>query len=516
MKFNYKKLVAAVVVATGVLASAVFATHSNAAYWSGQDCSGNAIIKCGVSSPSALRTKYNASSELQALYGHFGVNSAMINSPMKQGVVTNSGNVIVDGKTVATNAMSVGRWQDDGSGCKGSPFTVAGHTYYQGNTACRFGAKGGYEGQVAYVMLKSDGSFGGAILVACGNIVPAKPVPPAPKPQPTYACNSLTATAEAQADKSVLKFNFAAKGSAANGAHIVSYTYNFGDGQSVTAGATTSHTYTQTGTYTATVTANVSVNGKVVPVTSSACKTTVKPYKNVVKPADVTCTGLTLGIASTAGKAPVYYLSATASATAGVPYVQQAGAISGYTFTIKDANGATVKTINQKTTAQKASSGNFSLNPGAYTAQVVVHSNVGDKTGSQCTVKINVPKPNQIQVCRLSDYQIVAINENDFDSSKYSKNLSDCEKVTVCDTTTSTVVTVTKTQAEDSRYTTDMSKCQPAPVVPTTPQTPSQPTSTPVELPHTGTSDVALNLVGAGSLVAAISYYVASRRALNA
>lgn len=57
----------------------------------------------------------------------------------------------------------------------------------------------------------------------------------------------------------------------------------------------------------------------------------------------------------------------------------------------------------------------------------------------------------------------------------------------------------------------------PTPVVPpTTPEKPVTPPATPAELPKTGTSDGIVALLGAGSLIAAVGYYIASRRALGA
>lgn len=50
---------------------------------------------------------------------------------------------------------------------------------------------------------------------------------------------------------------------------------------------------------------------------------------------------------------------------------------------------------------------------------------------------------------------------------------------------------------------------------PTTPETPKTPTETPKELPKTGAGDDLLALIGASSLIAAIGYYVASRRAIG-
>lgn len=667
MNITRNRVLAGLVIAAGAVAMIVFGTQSNAAVWNGKDCSGNSIIKCGVTSPADLRAKYRASSELQALYGHFGVTSAAINGTMYDGVVTKDGTITVNGKVVATGARSVGRYQDNGTGCKGTPFTVNGKTYYMGPTSCRFG----YSAESAFVMLDANGNFIGAVIKGCGNIVYAKPVAkpvytcnyitaekisrteykfnvsttakngavnkdyvynfgdgqsatvgaggvkhtyakpgtytvsvtarfivngkvvsstsakckttvtvtPAPVvPQPVYACESLTAKGIQQADRSTLRFDFAAKASAKNGATIRDYTYNFGDGSSQTTGATASHTYAQSGTYTATVTANVVVAGKVVPTTSATCKVTVKPYKNVVKEGEAYCTGLELQKISV----NTFNLKASAYATAGVPYVQNPGVIKGYTFTVKSDAGAMVKTVNVTSGEKAAQSGNFTLEPGKYTAQVVVHTGNGDSTKDACTVKIEVPTPapNMIDVCRLSDYTIVSIKETEFDSSKYSKNLEDCKKVTVCDTTTGKIVTVTKGEAQNDKYSTDLSKCEKVevcdtttgkvvtvtapeakndkyttdmsqcekvevcdtttgekvtvlpsqidndrytkdmskctPVAPVTPETPATPApETPAELPHTGIADGISGLLGLGALAGAGSYYRASRRALK-
>jgi uncharacterized repeat protein (TIGR01451 family)/LPXTG-motif cell wall-anchored protein len=89
--------------------------------------------------------------------------------------------------------------------------------------------------------------------------------------------------------------------------------------------------------------------------------------------------------------------------------------------------------------------------------------------------KTCVPVPGKITVCELSTKKIVTIKESDFNTSKYSKNLDDCKST------------------------------------PVTPPT----TTTPPELPHTGASENILAFTGLGALIASITYYVASRRALN-
>ncbi len=93
------------------------------------------------------------------------------------------------------------------------------------------------------------------------------------------------------------------------------------------------------------------------------------------------------------------------------------------------------------------------------------------------TANVTVTKkcqPGKITVCELASKKIITINENDFDSSKHSKNVADC-------TTT--------------------------PVTPVTPSTPS-------ELPTTGPTQTILSIVGLGALIASAGYYIVSRKTL--
>jgi len=94
------------------------------------------------------------------------------------------------------------------------------------------------------------------------------------------------------------------------------------------------------------------------------------------------------------------------------------------------------------------------------------------------TANVTIDKtcePGKISVCEVSTKEIITIKESDFNATKHSKNLDDCKET---------------------------------PVTPVTPETPT-------ELPQTGASENILALTGLGALIASISYYVASRRALN-
>lgn len=112
--------------------------------------------------------------------------------------------------------------------------------------------------------------------------------PPAPAPTPTYSCDTLSA----QAQTGGATFSFTTRASAANGATIAGYIYNFGDQTApTTGGATTQHTY-QPGTYTASVTVNFMVNGQTIPVASKTCMTTV----SVAQPTPTPPTALSIPI----------------------------------------------------------------------------------------------------------------------------------------------------------------------------------------------------------------------------
>lgn len=125
-----------------------------------------------------------------------------------------------------------------------------------------------------------------------------------------------------------------------------------------------------------------------------------------------------------------------------------------------------------------------------------------------------------IEVCRLSDKKVVTIKENEFDSKKYSKDLNDCketpapETIEVCRLSDKTFpVTIKESEFDSTKHSKDANDCKTTPTTPETPETPETPTTTPVELPKTGLAEGISGIAGIGSLVAASSYYVASRRA---
>lgn len=137
---------------------------------------------------------------------------------------------------------------------------------------------------------------------------------------------------------------------------------------------------------------------------------------------------------------------------------------------------------------------------------------------------------NKIQVCELDTKKVITINEKDFDAKKHSKDLNDCKPpvmIKVCELETKKIISIDEKDFDGDKHSKDLNDCKEVPPV-TPPVTEkcdipgkehldkdsADCVQTPVtELPTTGMGDI-MPILGAGSLIAAASYYVASRRSL--
>jgi PKD repeat protein len=202
-------------------------------------------------------------------------------------------------------------------------------------------------------------------------------VKPKSPPAPVYSCTNLTDSKDSDNT-----YTFNASSSAKNGAALIGYTYNFGDGSSSAAkqGDSIKHTYTTPGTYTASVTASFTVNGKTVTDTGANCQVTVKiptpPVQTLV------CDKLT----AVSDSRTMYTFNASASATKGAT-------ITGYTFDFGDTSSKTVTTA-----ATTASANHTYTAPGTYTATVNVLGTINGKattvTSYSCDTTVTVaPQP---------------------------------------------------------------------------------------------------------------------------
>jgi uncharacterized repeat protein (TIGR01451 family)/LPXTG-motif cell wall-anchored protein len=119
--------------------------------------------------------------------------------------------------------------------------------------------------------------------------------------------------------------------------------------------------------------------------------------------------------------------------------------------------------------------------PNTLTNKAEIQTDNGNKsdTATVTVTKECAPEVKEITVCDLSTKKPLTINEKDFDASKHSKNFDDCKET------------------------------------PTTPPVTPPTTTTPPELPHTGAGDNIAAIAGLGAIVAGVTYYIASRRALG-
>ncbi len=193
-----------------------------------RDCTSEDIIYCGALTQTELLQDYDKNDgDVQAIFAHFGIKRTDIAaSTVKMGTLKTNGTIVVDGKTVATNAVSTYRIRTKP---EATTFIVNGKTYY------KLPVNGVYYKDADVFVMYKDGQFYQAIQTSCGNVITATPVKP--PVLPVYSCDSLTAT---KIDRTRFKFTPAA--TAKNGAQIVGYNYDFGDGKKLTDTGTTAIT----------------------------------------------------------------------------------------------------------------------------------------------------------------------------------------------------------------------------------------------------------------------------------
>jgi PKD repeat protein len=370
-----KLLVGALFIAmTGVALTANFATSGSHA--SAATCDTNNILPCGYSTIGDFVSKYKANDkgDYPAIYSAFGLDPSEIDrlsKTAKMGVAYRDGTVKVDGKVVATDAVSLGREKKSYS----TTVNIGGKTYYQDRDQDAFRSD-----IPALVMMNGD-QFEFAALTACGNPVKGHPTGKAPE----YSCNMLNVT-----QKNRTTFNYTTDVTALNGAKVAKLVYEFGDGTSQTvtsASQTVTHEYAKEGSFTTKVTVYVSVNGETKTVTGAKC---AKPVE--VKPVPET---------------PAYACSALTPTTINKENRQ-------YRFTAKttQSGGATLKDVNfnfgdgQTVTGVKPSDASTAMSEhtyakaGDYTIVATVNFNVaGNVKSVTCQTKIS-PEQTPPQECK--------------------------------------------------------------------------------------------------------------------
>lgn len=241
----------------GTLAAFLMPASVSAVVDDTPDCGdGVAIIDCGAFNRKDLREKA-AQGDVPKIFKAFGISQKDLEGKFVEGIVWRDGRVTVDGKTVATGAMTAGR------NFGGNP--IAGTNAGKYPTS-RFAT----EGQTAFVRMV-DGRFDFAVIKACGNPVSATPAPKEEPPKPKYECVRLEVE---KIDRTTRKF--IATATAENGATIEKYQFGFGDGNGITVKESSyTYDYKKTGTFDTDVVVHVRVDGQIKKVSRPACEKTI-------------------------------------------------------------------------------------------------------------------------------------------------------------------------------------------------------------------------------------------------
>ena len=269
---KFKKIGIAISLGFAMLGGIWLASPSQAA-----GCNSFNVVYCGTHSMSELQTAYSRT-EIKELYKEWYVTETMVQggSNMREGVVDANGNITVDGRVVATNAITV---QSKAGTRQPQPQrsykTSNGYTYYQYTTGQSF--VDGPKSYNIYAWFDNNGSFITGVIKDCGNPVWGNPTTPPAKPSLT--CDALQVT-----EISRNTFKFSVKATAKDGASITSYTYNFGDNNIKTTNSSEiQYTYAKEGNYTVTITVNGKETGEVKRQNPNCQKTiTVKPEPKMI------------------------------------------------------------------------------------------------------------------------------------------------------------------------------------------------------------------------------------------
>jgi LPXTG-motif cell wall-anchored protein len=169
-----------------IASSFAVSSHALAAveFTTSRECNSNAVLYCGALNTSDVEKKYS-NAGVAEIYDYFGISKAdvlALKTTAVAGRVYKNGEVTVNGKVVATNAVTAGRNDKTGS----TKVTHKGVTFYKRAPSVSF--KVDYIS--SFVVLK-DGQFDFAIIASCGNPVFAKPIP---TPTPTTPTVTPTTT----------------------------------------------------------------------------------------------------------------------------------------------------------------------------------------------------------------------------------------------------------------------------------------------------------------------------------
>ena len=559
-----KKLLLFVVTLLAVASFGLVQLNAKAVVDDTPDCDKYAIIYCGAKDEAQFKARFNADGHYKdhtKVYAAFGITKADVTG-MVNGTVWRNGNVTVGNTIVATGARDAAR------NLGGTP--IAGTT-----AAITSVSTFGTEGQTAMVKMV-NGVFKFAVIKSCGNPVTAHPklppTPPKPPVVPTAVCDRLTITPIVNTRNQV---KLAASAKTTNGGKVIAYNYYFGDGtKSTTPAPSATHTYPDTPTaktYTITLTVTVQLGSVKKDVTAATCKGT---FTTKAQPPVYSCDLLTVKEITrgtfnfttkyTAQNATYKSTTYVIRDEAGKEIARQAGttytntttgkytveALVTFTVNGKDVTTAVNNNCKKPFEVEKIPETPTAVCDGLDVDQIsetnLSRTFIGGATvagGATITgYTIDFGDTTEPQVINSTSDKITAMHTYK-EAKEYTAKLSvkvklngkdevktskDCE-------VTFTISPKVCTAPNGQTYPEGDKRCSPCPV-PGKEQFPADDKvnckedcttpghennaeclttpPTPPELPTTGMSDNIVALVGAGSLIAAVGYYVASRRAL--
>jgi|ADGO01.1.fsa_nt_gi hypothetical protein len=251
----------------GAIAGGLASRSTSSAY----ACDPNNIMYCGASSKSSfinqVRNGDGRNSDLKAVYAAFGLktesdyNDFVANA--KSGVMNRQGEIFVDGQKVATNGLSMGRYNFGGNKAK----NIGGKTYYYDTPSKRWAS--GVNTMDVMVWFDENGTVITAIMNACGN-----PVPDMKRVESSGKCTGIK---ERKTDKNTYKVS-AVQPEIKGLAKIKGFNY-YVDGKFLASTSKASDEVTIKLTKTSTVEVRVVLSlpgGKTKEVTASICKKVLK------------------------------------------------------------------------------------------------------------------------------------------------------------------------------------------------------------------------------------------------
>lgn len=552
-----KKLILFAVALLSVATLGVVQLSANAKVDESPDCDKYAIMYCGAKDAAEFQKKFNADGKYKdhtKVYAAFGISKADVTG-MVNGVVWRDGRVTVGNTVVATGARDAAR------NLGGTP--IAGTQGAAITSVSTFGD----EGQKAMIKMV-NGQFKFAVITSCGNPVTATPKkPPVPPKPPTAVCDRLTVT---KLSRNQVKLTASAK--VANGAKVIAYNYYFGDGtKSTTPAPTATHTYPDAAkNYNIVLTVTVQLGNVKKDITANSCKATFcvtpLPPSYVCEQLSVTKINRTtykfgskFAVKNATFKSVTYVVKnekgqeVTRLTSANPTYTQNT--VGKYTVEAQGTvlvNGQTksvpvsaackkpfeVEKQPETPTAKceglavdkitgteldRTFTGGASVSGGASILGYVIDFDLADNTEAPTSIPSTSDK--------------ITANHTYAKAGEYTAQLSvkvkiNNEEKTLTADSCKVKFTISEEVCEapnGETYPKGDERCTPCPVpgkehLPkgaecydcTTPghENDAECVETPPELPKTGTADGVMAFVGVGSLIAAVGYYVASRRAL--